>query len=206
MIECFDPLWLFRARLSGATDAPPPGRRTRRVETPRCVTPRLLVVVTLAEAGGAQTFVAALVAGLRERYAIEVAAHGPGGALVDACAALGVPFHHVRHLRARPAPVARRRGRARAALAGARARARRRADQLLQGRRARAPRARAARAPRRSSPPTAGPSRGAAARPARSTRRPSAPSRRSATRSSASRTTTCSSPASATSSRAAGCT
>jgi peptidoglycan/xylan/chitin deacetylase (PgdA/CDA1 family) len=27
-----DPLWLFRARLAGATDAPPPGRRTRRVE------------------------------------------------------------------------------------------------------------------------------------------------------------------------------
>jgi hypothetical protein len=25
-------LWLFRARLAGATDAPPPGRRTRRVE------------------------------------------------------------------------------------------------------------------------------------------------------------------------------
>ena len=33
MIECFDPLWVFRARLSGATDAAPPGRRTRRVET-----------------------------------------------------------------------------------------------------------------------------------------------------------------------------
>jgi hypothetical protein len=24
-----DPLWLFRARLTGATDAPPPGRRRR---------------------------------------------------------------------------------------------------------------------------------------------------------------------------------
>ena len=32
MVECFDPLWLFRARLAGATDTPPPGRRSRRVE------------------------------------------------------------------------------------------------------------------------------------------------------------------------------
>jgi glycosyltransferase involved in cell wall biosynthesis len=68
------------------------------------VTPRLLVVVTLAEAGGAQTFAATLAAGLHQRYAIEVAAHGPGGALVDACSALAVPFHHVRHLRRDPHP------------------------------------------------------------------------------------------------------
>jgi peptidoglycan/xylan/chitin deacetylase (PgdA/CDA1 family) len=32
IVERSDPLWLFRARLAGATDAPPPGRRTRRVE------------------------------------------------------------------------------------------------------------------------------------------------------------------------------
>jgi glycosyltransferase involved in cell wall biosynthesis len=69
------------------------------------VTPRLLVVVTLAEAGGAQTFVSTLVAGLRERYAVDVAGHGPGGALVDACRELGVPFHHVRHLVRDPHPV-----------------------------------------------------------------------------------------------------
>jgi glycosyltransferase involved in cell wall biosynthesis len=68
------------------------------------VTPRLLVVVTLAEAGGAQTFAATLVAGLRDRYDVEVASHGPGGALVDACAALDVPFHHVRHLVRDPHP------------------------------------------------------------------------------------------------------
>src|SRR3954471_8787892 len=67
--------------------------------------PRLLVVVTLAEAGGAQTFAAALVAGLRERYAIEVAAHGPDGALPATCARLGVPFHHVAHLVRDPHPV-----------------------------------------------------------------------------------------------------
>jgi glycosyltransferase involved in cell wall biosynthesis len=68
------------------------------------VTPRLLVVVTLAEAGGAQTFVATLVAGLRERYEIDVASHGPDGAVVDACASLDVPFHHVRHLVRDPHP------------------------------------------------------------------------------------------------------
>jgi peptidoglycan/xylan/chitin deacetylase (PgdA/CDA1 family) len=32
IVERSDALWLFRARLAGATDAPPPGRRTRRVE------------------------------------------------------------------------------------------------------------------------------------------------------------------------------
>jgi glycosyltransferase involved in cell wall biosynthesis len=68
------------------------------------VTPRLLVVVTLAEAGGAQTFASTLVAGLRDRYEITVAAHGPEGALVDACAALDVPFRHVHHLVRDPHP------------------------------------------------------------------------------------------------------
>ena len=68
------------------------------------MTPRLLVVVTLAEAGGAQTFAATLAAGLRDSYDVEVAAHGPRGALADACAALGVPFHHVRHLVRNPHP------------------------------------------------------------------------------------------------------
>ncbi len=68
------------------------------------MTPRLLVIVTLAEAGGAQTFVATLVAGLRGRYQIEVAAHGPGGAVADACAALELPFHHVEHLVRNPHP------------------------------------------------------------------------------------------------------
>jgi glycosyltransferase involved in cell wall biosynthesis len=68
------------------------------------VTPRLLVIVTLAEAGGAQTFAATLVAGLRDRYEIHVAAHGADGALADASAELGVPFHHVRHLVRLPHP------------------------------------------------------------------------------------------------------
>jgi glycosyltransferase involved in cell wall biosynthesis len=77
------------------------GRHGHRPATP--LKPRLLVIVTLAEAGGAQTFAATLVAGLRERYEVEVAAHGPG-ALADACRAIGVPFHHVRHLVRDPHP------------------------------------------------------------------------------------------------------
>ena len=68
------------------------------------MTPRLLVIVTLAEAGGAQTFAATLVAGLRDGYEIEVAAHGPGGALADACTALELPFHHMPHLVRSPHP------------------------------------------------------------------------------------------------------
>ena len=67
--------------------------------------PRLLVVVTLAEAGGAQTFCARLIEGLRDRYAIEVAAHGPEGALVEVCRALDVPFHHLAHMQRDPSPV-----------------------------------------------------------------------------------------------------
>lgn len=66
--------------------------------------PRLLILVTLAEAGGAQTFAAALAEGLKERYRIEVAAHGPEGALVDACARLSLPFHHIPSLRRAPHP------------------------------------------------------------------------------------------------------
>jgi glycosyltransferase involved in cell wall biosynthesis len=66
--------------------------------------PRLLVLVTLAEAGGAQTFAASLLHGLRERWDIQVAAHGPEGALVDACRRDGVPFHHVESLVRDPDP------------------------------------------------------------------------------------------------------
>jgi glycosyltransferase involved in cell wall biosynthesis len=66
--------------------------------------PRLLILVTLAEAGGAQTFAGALAAGLQDRYEVEVGAHGPKGALVDTCERLGVPFHHIRNLRRDPHP------------------------------------------------------------------------------------------------------
>jgi glycosyltransferase involved in cell wall biosynthesis len=67
-------------------------------------TPRLLVVVTLAEAGGAQTFAAHLASGLCGSWDVTVAAHGPRGALADACLAAGVPFRHLVHLRRDPTP------------------------------------------------------------------------------------------------------
>ena len=60
--------------------------------------PRLLLVVTLAEAGGAQTFVLALARGMQDRYEMHVAAHGPDGALVDGCRELGIEFHHIANL------------------------------------------------------------------------------------------------------------
>jgi glycosyltransferase involved in cell wall biosynthesis len=66
--------------------------------------PGLLVIVTLAEAGGAQTFAASLLRGLSDHWHVEVAAHGPEGALVDACRRDGVPFHHVENLVRDPDP------------------------------------------------------------------------------------------------------
>jgi glycosyltransferase involved in cell wall biosynthesis len=60
--------------------------------------PRILLLVTLAERGGAQTYVCALAAGLAERFDVTVAAHGPGplGAAVRAAGATFVPLRHVR--------------------------------------------------------------------------------------------------------------
>ncbi len=145
IVERSDPLWLFRARLGGrvrraAARSPPAPRRA-----PRGVTPRLLVVVTLAEAGGAQTFAASLRRGLRGRYEIEVAAHGPEGALVDACAAAGRAVPPRRAPRARSRIPCHDAAAVRELRALARAdRARRGADQLVQGRRAGAPGARRA--------------------------------------------------------------
>ncbi|MGH3116364.1 MAG: glycosyltransferase family 4 protein [Gaiellales bacterium] len=66
--------------------------------------PKLLIVATLAETGGAQTFIRSLAEGLSHKYSIEIAAHGPGGALADTSAALGIPFHHVRNLVRDPHP------------------------------------------------------------------------------------------------------
>ena len=172
-------------------------------DPPRPLTPRLLVIVTLAEAGGAQTFAATLVAGLRERYEVEVAAHGPRSAGRRLRGARTCPFHHVRHLVRDPHPLPRRRSRARAARAGARG-SRRTSCRSTRPRPACWPGSRSpAWDARRSSPRTAGRSRAAAAPRAPSTRPPSARLRRSPTRSCASRATTCSSRTSAASRRAA---
>jgi glycosyltransferase involved in cell wall biosynthesis len=60
--------------------------------------PRLLLVITLAEAGGAQTSIANLLPALVSRYDVVVAAHGPGPlvAAVQAAGARYVPLAHVR--------------------------------------------------------------------------------------------------------------
>jgi glycosyltransferase involved in cell wall biosynthesis len=60
--------------------------------------PRVLVLVTLAEVGGAQTYVARLLPALAERYDVTVAAHGPGplAAAAEDAGARFVPLANVR--------------------------------------------------------------------------------------------------------------
>ncbi len=60
--------------------------------------PRLLILITLAEAGGAQTSVSLLLKGLTSEFDVTVAAHG-SGPLHDAARAAGVPFVHLEHMR-----------------------------------------------------------------------------------------------------------
>jgi glycosyltransferase involved in cell wall biosynthesis len=60
--------------------------------------PRILLLVTLAETGGAQTYVAALAAGLTGRFDVTVAAHG-SGPLRGAAEAAGADFVALRHVR-----------------------------------------------------------------------------------------------------------
>jgi glycosyltransferase involved in cell wall biosynthesis len=60
--------------------------------------PRILLLVTLAETGGAQTYVATLVRALVGRYDVTVAAHGPGP-LREAVAEAGAEFVPLRHVR-----------------------------------------------------------------------------------------------------------
>jgi glycosyltransferase involved in cell wall biosynthesis len=70
-----------------------------------CRIPRILILITLAETGGAQAYVAALVPALAPRFDVVVAAHG-GGPLVDAARGAGVRFVPLRHVR-RPLQPAR---------------------------------------------------------------------------------------------------
>jgi glycosyltransferase involved in cell wall biosynthesis len=66
--------------------------------------PRLLYVVTLAEVGGAQSYVRDLLAAAKEDYDVTVAAHGDGPLRV-AAGALGVPFVELRHVRRAISPT-----------------------------------------------------------------------------------------------------
>jgi glycosyltransferase involved in cell wall biosynthesis len=60
--------------------------------------PRVLLAITLAEVGGAQSYVAALLPALAERYDVVLAAHGEGP-LREAAARVGVRFVPLRHVR-----------------------------------------------------------------------------------------------------------
>jgi glycosyltransferase involved in cell wall biosynthesis len=62
--------------------------------------PRLLIVITLAEVGGAQTFVGTLLPAVSRAYDVVVAAHGPGPVRAAAEAA-GARFHPLEHVRRR---------------------------------------------------------------------------------------------------------
>jgi glycosyltransferase involved in cell wall biosynthesis len=66
--------------------------------------PRLLIVITLAEIGGAQTYVAGLLPALSGSFEVTVAAWGPGP-LIDACRANNVPFVPLRFVRRSLNPV-----------------------------------------------------------------------------------------------------
>ena len=65
--------------------------------------PRILLLVTLAETGGAQTYVGALTSGLVDRFDVTVAAYG-AGPVRDAARAAGARFIPLRHVRRSVSP------------------------------------------------------------------------------------------------------
>jgi glycosyltransferase involved in cell wall biosynthesis len=60
--------------------------------------PRLLILITLAEAGGAQSSVSLLLPALAEDFDVTLGAHGEGP-LREAASAAGVPFVELQHVR-----------------------------------------------------------------------------------------------------------
>jgi glycosyltransferase involved in cell wall biosynthesis len=74
------------------------------LEPPHARRPRILILVTLAETGGAQTYVATLLPGLAGRFDVIVAAHGDGP-LREAARAAGARFVPLRHVRRPLHPV-----------------------------------------------------------------------------------------------------
>ena len=74
-------------------------RRARRVAGRSMSSkPRLLILITLAEPGGAQTSVSLLIPGLVDRFDVTLATHG-SGPLSDAARASGVPVVQLVHVR-----------------------------------------------------------------------------------------------------------
>ena len=71
---------------------------------PHAQRPRILILITLAETGGAQSYVAGLLPGLEERFEVIVAAHGDGP-LRAASQAARVRYVSLRHVRRPLNPV-----------------------------------------------------------------------------------------------------
>ena len=69
-----------------------------RSDNPLMPRPKVLLLITLAEVGGAQAYVASLLPVLVERFDVVVAAHGPGP-LRTAAEEAGVRFVALRHVR-----------------------------------------------------------------------------------------------------------
>jgi glycosyltransferase involved in cell wall biosynthesis/uncharacterized membrane protein len=88
------PQW-FSAQLQPPADDDQNGNTTR---------PRLMFVITLAEHGGAQTYLSLLLPAVANRFDVTVAAHGPGP-LEDAARVAGVRFVPLEHVRRAIAPV-----------------------------------------------------------------------------------------------------
>jgi glycosyltransferase involved in cell wall biosynthesis len=74
----------------------PPADDEQNGNTPK--RPRLMFVITLAEHGGAQTYLSLLLPAVANRFDVTVAAHGPGP-LEDATRAAGVRFLPLKHVR-----------------------------------------------------------------------------------------------------------
>ena len=91
----------MRDASSGGRDAA--GRCAEEVGAPAADRPRLLILITLAEVGGAQRYVAALLPALRDEFDVVVAAHGDGF-LRAAAEAAGVRYVALRHV-GRPVDV-----------------------------------------------------------------------------------------------------
>jgi glycosyltransferase involved in cell wall biosynthesis/uncharacterized membrane protein len=89
------PPW-FSAQLPTPTDDEQDGNTTAR--------PRLMFVITLAEHGGAQTYLSLLFPAVANRFDVTVAAHRPGP-LEDAARVAGVRFVPLKHLRRAITPV-----------------------------------------------------------------------------------------------------
>jgi glycosyltransferase involved in cell wall biosynthesis/uncharacterized membrane protein len=88
------PPW-FSAQLQPPPDDEQNGNTTR---------PRLMFVITLAEYGGAQTYLSLLLPAVANRFDVTVAAHGPGP-LEDAARVAGVRFVPLKHVRRAIAPI-----------------------------------------------------------------------------------------------------